>query len=109
MIFIVFCLLLVFSSQLAFAETKKYYNIDIESCDKITVSYYNGGEFPHPLMPGYYNYVTTDSAEMEDILAGSKVNKFRKNNKSMKGVNEDLFEENVDVKLNKTQTRNIGL
>lgn len=63
-----FCLMLVFSSQLAFAETEKYYNIDIESCDEIIVSYYNGGEFSDPLMTGYYKYFTTDSVEKKDIL-----------------------------------------
>ena len=65
---LMFCLMLVFSSQLAFAETEKYYNIDIESCDEIIVSYYNGGEFSDPLMTGYYKYYTTDSVEKKDIL-----------------------------------------
>ena len=65
---LMFCLMLVFLSQLAFAETEKYYNIDIESCDEIIVSYYNGGEFSDPLMTGYYEYYTTDSVEKKDIL-----------------------------------------
>ena len=65
---LMFCLMLIFSSQLAFAETEKYYNIDIESCDEIIVSYYNGGEFSDPLTTGYYKYYTTDSVEKKDIL-----------------------------------------
>lgn len=68
---ILLCILFLFSSQLVFAE-EKYYNMDIESCSEIKVSYYNGGEFSSPLMTGYYNYVTTDTHEMEDILMGLK-------------------------------------
>ena len=62
------CLSVVFSTRLVFAENYEYYNVDIESCNEIKVSYYNGGEFSDPLMAGYYKYVTTDSAEIEDIL-----------------------------------------
>ena len=64
------CLSVVFSARLVFAENYEYYNVDIESCNGIKVSYYNGGEFSDPLMAGYYKYVTTDSAEIEDILNG---------------------------------------
>ena len=65
---LIFCLLLVFSSKPTFAETEKYYNINIEACNEITISYYNGGEFFDPLMAGYYKYVTADSVEIKDIL-----------------------------------------
>lgn len=64
------CLSVVFSTRLVFAENYEYYNVDIESCNEIKVSYYNGGEFSDPLMAGCYKYVTTDSAEIEDILNG---------------------------------------
>lgn len=63
---IMLCLLLC-STQFVSAE-EKYYNLDIEACNEITVSYYKGGEFYNPYTDIYYEYTTTDSEEIEDIL-----------------------------------------
>ena len=67
---LILCLSVVLSTRLVFAENYEYYNVDIESCNEIKVSYYKGGEFYNPYTDIYYEYTTTDSEEIEDILNG---------------------------------------
>lgn len=65
---IVLCLVLLSLNQLCFASKENIFDFDILSCNEIKISYYNGGEFSYPTMPGYYNYVTIDNEEIKEIL-----------------------------------------
>ena len=53
-----------------------YYNIDIDTCNELTVSYYNGGEFFNPLRDVYYKYVTNDGYKNYVGAEKSKTDEF---------------------------------
>lgn len=63
-----FCLLLLLSCQLTFAE-EKYFEFDALSCTEIKISYTHGQGFPNPdwTRPDY-NYTTTDINEIKLLV-----------------------------------------